>query len=70
VYIVGPENKVARRSVKLGAVHDGLRVVLPAEEGIDGIQSGDQIIISGLQRVRPGVTVEPIVKSMAGATDK
>jgi RND family efflux transporter MFP subunit len=70
VYIVGPENKVARRSVKLGAVHDGLRVVLPAEEGVDGIQSGDQVIISGLQRVRPGVTVEPIVKSMAGATDK
>lgn len=66
VHVVGADNVVGRRQVKLGAVHEGLRVV-EAAEGTDPIKADDQIIISGLQRVRPGVKVEPIVKSMGGS---
>jgi RND family efflux transporter MFP subunit len=63
VYVVDQENKVVSRPVRLGAVHDGLRVV---EEGL---KPGERVIVNGLQQVRPGVTVEakpvdmPIVKA-------
>jgi multidrug efflux pump subunit AcrA (membrane-fusion protein) len=33
--------------------HDGLRVIQA------GLKSGEWIIVNGLQRARPGVTVEP-----------
>jgi hypothetical protein len=44
--------------VKLGRVTDGLRVVR------DGLHEGDVIVVSGLQRVRPGVIVAPKKASM------
>lgn len=69
VYVVGPDSTVSRRSIKLGAVHDGLRVVEPPSEGIDSVQSSDKIIINGLQRVRPGIKVDAILKPMIGAKD-
>jgi hypothetical protein len=39
--------------VKLGPMADDLRVVR------DGLQQGDVIVVSGLQRVRPGAAVTP-----------
>ena len=53
VLTVGSDNTVAYRTVKLGGVHNGLRVVN------EGLQSGDTIIVNGLMRVRPGMTVSP-----------
>lgn len=53
VYVVNAESKVVYRSVKLGQLFDDLRVV---EEGV---QPQDRIIVSGIQRVRPGVKVQP-----------
>lgn len=53
VYVVDKENKVVSRPVKLGALHDRLRVI---EEGLT---SGERVIVNGLQMVRPGITVEP-----------
>ncbi|MSR56937.1 MAG: efflux RND transporter periplasmic adaptor subunit [Planctomycetaceae bacterium] len=53
VYVVNDNNEVVFRPVRLGAKHDGLRVVA------EGVQSGDAIIIDGLQRVRPGAVVKP-----------
>jgi RND family efflux transporter MFP subunit len=71
VYVVGADNTVSRRNIRLGPLHSGLRVVLsdPSKES-DGIKPGDQIVISGLQRVRPKSKVEPIVKTMTGSAEK
>ena len=57
-FVVDAENTVTARPIRLGPVHDGLRVVL------DGLKPEDQIIIDGLQRVRPGVKVDPVLKEM------
>jgi multidrug efflux system membrane fusion protein len=53
VFVVGTENKVAYREVKLGPLVDGLRVVR------EGLNPGERIVVNGLQRVRPGVLVAP-----------
>jgi RND family efflux transporter MFP subunit len=58
VYVVERENKVVSRPVRLGALHDGLRVV------DDGLKPGERVIVNGLQQVRPGVTVEPQLVDM------
>jgi RND family efflux transporter MFP subunit len=53
VLVVGADNKVQYRPVKLGPIIDGLRVVT------DGLKPGETIVVNGLQRVRPGATVAP-----------
>ena len=53
VLVVGADNKVEYRPVKLGPVIDGLRVVR------EGVKVGDTIVVNGLQRVRPGSPVSP-----------
>jgi multidrug efflux system membrane fusion protein len=53
VMIVGNDNKAEYREVTLGALIDGLRVVT------GGLNSGERIIVNGLQRVRPGAAVAP-----------
>jgi RND family efflux transporter MFP subunit len=50
VYVVEGD-KVAYRAVQLGGKHDGLRIVR------DGLSAPDRVLVSGLQRVRPGMTV-------------
>jgi len=61
VLVLDAENKVAYRTVEIGPKQDGLRVV---REGLD---AGDRIVVKGLQRVRPGMTVDPEVVPMADA---
>jgi hypothetical protein len=53
VLVVGADNKVQYRPVKLGPIIDGLRVVT------DGLHPGETIVVNGLQRVRPGSPVTP-----------
>ncbi len=53
VLVVGADNKVEYRPVKLGPVIDGLRVVR------EGLKVNDTVIVNGLQRVRPGSPVTP-----------
>lgn len=53
VYVVGDDNVVESRQVSRGALWRGLRVVT------SGLEEGDRIVISGLQRVRPGAPVTP-----------
>ena len=53
VYVVDRENKVAYRSVTIGRLTDGLRIVQ------EGLQPGENVIVNGMQRVRPGVVVAP-----------
>jgi RND family efflux transporter MFP subunit len=53
VLVVGADNKVEYRPVKLGPVIDGLRVVR------EGLKANETIVVNGLQRVRPGAPVAP-----------
>lgn len=53
VLALGQNNTVVYRTVKLGGAVEGKRVVR------DGLQAGDQIVVNGLQRIRPGMTVAP-----------
>lgn len=53
VLVVGPNNVVEHRAVKLG-VHQGpLRVVE------QGLQPADSVVVNGVQRARPGAPVNP-----------
>jgi RND family efflux transporter MFP subunit len=56
VFVVNDQNTVEYREVKIGALHDHLRVV-------EGISPGDRVIVSGLQRVRRGAKVQPRLES-------
>src|SRR6267143_1220750 len=60
VFVLGKNNSVVYRPVKLGPMTNGLRVVR------DGLHESDIIVVSGLQRVRPGASVTPKMVSMAG----
>ena len=53
LYVVDEKNKVEYRPVTIRALHNGLREVT------DGLKPGERVVINGLLRVRPGVTVEP-----------
>lgn len=58
VLIVGEDNKLAYREVKLGPIVDGLRVVR------EGLKPGELIVVNGVQRVRPGMQVAPTQTQM------
>lgn len=65
VFVVGSDNKAEYRLVKLGAISDGLRIVEA------GLNPGENIIVNGLQRVRPGALVapKPVVENTASASN-
>jgi RND family efflux transporter MFP subunit len=60
VFLLGADNKVEYRKVKLGRVIDGLRIVR------EGLKPGDVIVVNGAQRVHPGLTVAPQRVTMGG----
>lgn len=62
VYVVGAGNKVEYRAVQLGPIVDGLRIVRA------GLDPQDLVVVNGLQRVRPGVQIEPVKVSMEDRT--
>jgi multidrug efflux system membrane fusion protein len=64
VFVVKTDQSIEYRPVTLGPIIDGLRVVR------SGLQAGDKIVVSGLQRVRPGLTVEPMLTAMDSAAAK
>lgn len=53
VFVVDADNKVAYRPVELGRSMGGERVVE------SGLADGDKVVVNGLQRIRPGVLVDP-----------
>lgn len=59
VLVVDDQGKATYRRVELGPKVAGLRIVR------DGLAPGDRIVVSGLQRVRPGMTVTPEIVPMA-----
>jgi membrane fusion protein, multidrug efflux system len=52
VLVVGEDDEVEARSVSLGAMA-GARVVVE-----EGLNEGERVIVEGIQKVRPGMTVE------------
>ena len=58
VLVLKPDSTVDYRSVQIGRLVDGLRVVS------SGLKAGEQIVINGMQRARPGMKVTPTVTAM------
>jgi multidrug efflux system membrane fusion protein len=54
VYVVGNDGHPQFREVKLGALVDGMRVVQGGS-----VKPGENVVVDGLQRIMPGVTVAP-----------
>ena len=61
VLLLGANNQIEYRQVKLGRVIEGLRIVR------EGLKPGDVIVVNGAQRVHPGVTVTPQRVTMGAA---
>ena len=53
VYIVDNKDEVSYRRVKVGKLYEGMRVIT------EGIFPGERIVVTGVQRVQPGMKVEP-----------
>lgn len=62
VYIVGTDNKVVRRDVKVGSVSDA---GLPIIGGLDGTE---KIVVSAGAFLNPGDAVKPVLQKTAGAS--
>ena len=60
VLVVGADKKIESRTVTLGPLVDGLRVVRK------GLAAGELVVVNGLQRVRPGAQVDAKVAAMQG----
>jgi len=60
VYVVSPKHEIEYRPVTLGPIVNGLRVVR------SGLKVGEPVVVNGLQRIRPGAPVTPVVVSMDG----
>lgn len=51
--VVGPDNKVSQRPVKVGDRYENSIIVL------EGLQAGERVVTEGIQKVRPGMVVQP-----------
>jgi RND family efflux transporter MFP subunit len=61
VLVVGADNKVLPKYVTLGQVVDGMRVIK------EGLTEDDRVVVNGLMRIRPGMTVTPVEQEGAPA---
>ena len=58
VLVVKPDSTVEYRPIELGRLVDGYRVVA------GGLKAGEKVVVNGLQRVRPGMRVNPTAVPM------
>jgi len=58
VYVLNSANEVQRRAVTVGVPQEGLLVI------DEGLTTEDRVIVDGLQRIRPGMKVEPKLVDM------
>jgi RND family efflux transporter MFP subunit len=61
VYVLNDNDEVVYRRVEAGTLHDGLRAIK------EGLRPGERVVVSGLQRVKPGSKVQPRLVEMPGA---
>jgi membrane fusion protein (multidrug efflux system) len=60
VMVVGADNKVTPRQIKLGGSQNGQWVVL------EGLKTGEQVMVDGFQKLRPDAPVKPVPWQAAG----
>jgi RND family efflux transporter MFP subunit len=64
VLVLAKGDSLAYRPVELGRLSDdGLRIVR------SGLEPGEQVVVNGLMRVRPGIKVTPTVVAMKDSSD-
>jgi membrane fusion protein (multidrug efflux system) len=61
VLVVGADDKVELRQVKLGEAVGDTWVVT------DGLKAGERVVVEGLQKARPGSVVKPVTAGAAPA---
>jgi len=54
VMVVAPDGKVTPRPVKVGSAQGNDWVIL------DGLKAGEQVVVDGFQKMRPGAPVKPV----------
>jgi RND family efflux transporter MFP subunit len=59
--VVNDKNEVVVRRVRVGSLHENLRVI---EEGL---KPGERVVVNGLQQIRPGAAVETKLVGMPGS---
>jgi membrane fusion protein (multidrug efflux system) len=52
--VVTSDNKVEARTIKISSAYEDRWIVS------EGLNAGDQVIVEGLQKIRPGASVKPI----------
>ena len=60
LYVLNEKDEVTYRHIDVGSLNDGLRVIQ------SGLKPGERVILSGLQRVRPGIKVNAKTIAMVG----
>jgi membrane fusion protein (multidrug efflux system) len=58
VYVVDAQNTVALREVRVGPTIRDFRVIL------EGLQAGEKVVYEGLQKVKPGAAVNPVIQDV------
>ncbi|MEE8207456.1 MAG: efflux RND transporter periplasmic adaptor subunit, partial [Nitrosomonadaceae bacterium] len=64
VYVVGNDNKAEFRNVTAGSSYGGMRIIEK------GVSAGEKVIVNGLQKVKPGITVKTETQAEAEAKKK
>ncbi|MDO9358129.1 MAG: efflux RND transporter periplasmic adaptor subunit [Polaromonas sp.] len=62
VMVVGDDNKVSPRTIKIGSAKGNQWVVL------EGLKNGEKVMVDGFQKLQPGGTVKPVPWQPAAAT--
>ena len=62
VYVVDDHNKVKQREVKAGPKVKQFWLIL------EGLKPGEKIVYEGLQKVKDGMIVNPIIKRIGNST--
>lgn len=61
VYVLGDDQEVVSKNVTLGPLHsNGLRIIR------DGLSATDQVILNNLQKIGPGMVVNPTKSTLKG----
>jgi len=64
LYVLGPGDMLEARPVRIGPLQDGLRVVR------EGLRGDEEVLVTGLTRVRAGQAVAPQRRPAATATER
>ena len=64
VYVVGDGHRIEQRTIETGVeVGNGYAVT-------SGLQDGEVVVVSGVQKVKPGMVVKPVKQSQAGPSGR